>query len=86
VTDSDVRLEGRLTRIEDQMVAGFDRLDTRAKGIEVNLHALTNKVGEQNGRISKLEVFKSQGVAVIAVILAAGPFVFAVLDRWLGGT
>ncbi len=68
-----IRMEHRLTKIEQAIVANTDVTEK-----------LTAHVEKQNGRIDRLEGWKSQMTGVYAVILAAAPVVFWALSRWAG--
>lgn len=39
-------------------------------------------VKQQNGRVGKMEVWKVQMEARMAILIAAGPFVFWALNKW----
>lgn len=67
-----VNLEHRLTNIENAAVQA-------AQGVA----KLVTHVEKQNGRIGALEVWKIQRDALMAVLIAAGPFVFYALNRWV---
>ena len=64
------RLEHRLTKVEEAIVANTSALDR-----------LCAHVAAQNGRIGQLESFRDKAVAILALVVAAGPFVFFALDR-----
>ena len=66
-----IRLEHRLTKIEQAIIANTDATEKLSAGVE-----------KQNGRIGKLEGWKSQMTGVYAVILAAAPVLFWALNRW----
>jgi hypothetical protein len=66
----EVRLEHRLTKVEEAIVSNTAALD------RVALH-----VAAQNGRLGKLESFRDKALAVVALAVASGPFIFFALDR-----
>jgi hypothetical protein len=69
----DVTLEHRLTVIEQ----GIARIDVTTTRTDVN-------VAKQNGRIAKLETWRTQITAIYGLILIAGPFVFFALNQMFG--
>lgn len=68
-----VRLEHRLTKIEEAIVANTEETQRLSAHVE-----------KQNGRVGKLETWRTQQGAIMAVLLAAGPFVFWALNRFAG--
>ena len=70
----DKEIEHRLTAIETTMSLGFMQTTTAINGVG-------DKVKIQNNRIGKLEEFRGQLVAIVAVAMATSPFVFFVLSR-----
>jgi hypothetical protein len=69
-----VRLEHRLTKMEEAVVANTD--ETRKLSLNVE---------KQNGRIGELETWRTQQGAIMMALVAAGPFVFWALGKWFGG-
>jgi hypothetical protein len=64
------RLEHRLTKVEEAIVGNTAALDR-----------LSKHVATQNGRLGKLESFRDKALAVVALAVASGPFIFFALDR-----
>ena len=65
-----IRLEHRLTKVEEAIVANTLAVDNLAR-----------KVGEQNGRVSRLEQWRSQILAVVGIGVFLAPFVFYAIMR-----
>jgi uncharacterized coiled-coil protein SlyX len=80
----DVTLEHRLTKLEQQIAQSATFMTAAHQTILERIDGLTARVGAQNGRISKLESWKTQVSTVYGVFLAAAPFVFYGLLRLFG--
>jgi len=91
----DLALERRLGKIEGQLVAAekiaqiTQTAAMTAAGVQhaaviEKLLEVKSKVIEQNGRIGKLESWRTQQGAVLTVLIGAGPFVFWAMNRWAG--
>lgn len=91
----EVEMERRLGKIEGQLqaAASIALLTQSAQSSDAaNKHTivmerLTNidgKLEKQNGRVSKLEVWRTQEATLITILVGAGPFVFWALNRWAG--
>lgn len=51
---------------------------------QADVKEMKGEVARQNGRVGKLEVWRSQEAAFIAAVLAAAPFVFYGLTKLFG--
>lgn len=82
--DAIIELKGQVAAlnvsIEAHNVASVER-DTR---IEVAVVKIEEKVGIQNGRVAKLESWKTQVTAIYGAILFSAPFTFYALMRIFG--
>lgn len=88
----DVELEHRLTKIEAAQQAAAQTLVQQhgslmlAVGeVKAEVSGVKFDVRLQNGRVSKLESWRTQVTAIYGAILVAAPFVFYALLRWFGG-
>ena len=68
--DMELRIEHRLTKVEEAIVANTAAVNTLSGHVEV-----------QNGRVGKLEDFRVQIFAVIALFAFSAPFVFFALNQ-----
>ena len=54
----EVQLEGRLTRIEDGLTNGLDRIAVEIRTTSVEVSGMKEAVKRQNGRVGKLEEWR----------------------------
>lgn len=74
----EVVIEHRLTTIEAKLDMFF------VQNLSA-LNGLTEKVGRQNGRISKLETGWAKLIAIVSAVMVSAPFIFYGLSRIFEG-
>ena len=92
----EIELERRLGKIEGQLIAASSVAivtqqaqltagNAQHTAVMEKLVEVKTTVLQQNGRIGKLESWRTQEATLLALLVAAGPFVFWALNRWAGG-
>lgn len=74
-----------LTRLQGQVEAMNHAAGTNHTTLLLAVAEVKQTVLAQNGRIGKLETWKTQASAIYGVILFLSPFMFYALTRWFGG-
>jgi len=78
--DEAVRLEHRLTKLEEAVVANT----LATSNVVIQSQAIVTQVKVQNGRIGKLEKFQAQLLVLAAAATFISPTIFFLLTRRYG--
>lgn len=78
-------LEHRLTLIESTQADLGRTMQAQHDGVILAVGDVKNVVLKQNGRVGRLETWKTQQTAIYALLLAIAPFTFWGLTKWFGG-
>ena len=74
----ELETEHRLTSIEAKLEMGFIQITAALNGI-------SDKVGVQNGRISKLETSWAKLIGIVGAVMISAPFIFFALNKLVDG-
>ena len=78
----EIQLERRLTLIESAQTTAALLAATHHTTVIAAVTKVEVRVETQNGRVGKLETWKTQQGTAMTIAIAAGPFVFWALSKW----